>query len=52
MAESEQKAIAYLRTPAAIRKQCARLFALTCAEELPHFRCNLTKLDQVADYVI
>ncbi|NER45525.1 MAG: URC4/urg3 family protein [Symploca sp. SIO1A3] len=44
--------MAYLRTPAAIRKQCDRLFTLTCADQLPHFRCNLTKLDQVADYVI
>ncbi|NER22038.1 MAG: URC4/urg3 family protein [Symploca sp. SIO1C2] len=52
IAESEQRAIAYLRTPAAIRKQCDRLFTLTCADQLPHFRCNLTKLDQVADYVI
>ncbi|NET60587.1 MAG: URC4/urg3 family protein [Symploca sp. SIO2E6] len=52
MAESEQRAIAYLRTPAAIRKQCDRLFSLTCAEELPHFRCHLTKLEQVAEYVI
>ncbi|NES18632.1 MAG: URC4/urg3 family protein, partial [Symploca sp. SIO3E6] len=52
IAESQQRAIAYLRTPAAIRKQCDRLFSLTCADQLPHFRCNLTKLDQVANYVI
>ncbi|NEP13850.1 MAG: URC4/urg3 family protein [Symploca sp. SIO2C1] len=52
IAEFEQRAIAYLRTPAAIREQCDRLFSLTCAEQLPHFRCDLTKLDQVANYVI
>jgi len=52
MGECEQRAIGYLRTPAAIRERCDSLFTLTCAEELPHFRCHLTKLDQVADYVI
>ncbi len=52
IAQTEQRAIAYLRTPAAIREQCDRLFSLTCAEQLPHFRCHLTKLDQVANYVI
>ena len=52
IAESEQRAIAYLRTPAAIRERCDRLFTLTCAEELPNFHCHLTKLDQVASYVI
>ena len=45
-------AIAYLRTPAAIRERCDRLFDFACADQLHYFRCNLTKLDQVANYVI
>ncbi len=50
---NEQRcAIAYLRTPAAIREQCDRLFTLTCADQLHHFRCDLTQLDKVANYVI
>ena len=48
----EQQALAYLRTPAAIRERCDRLFTLACADQLHHFRCNLTKLDAVANYVI
>ena len=45
-------AIAYLRTPTAIRERCDRLFHLACADQLHHFRCNLTQLDPVAHYVI
>lgn len=45
-------AIAYLRTPAAIRERCDRLFHLACTDQLHYFRCNLTQLDQVAHYVI
>ncbi len=45
-------AIAYLRTPAAIRERCDRLFHLACADQLQYFRCNLTHLDRVAHYVI
>ena len=48
----EQQALAYLRTPAAIRERCDRLFTLACADQLHHFRCNLTKLDAVANYVV
>ncbi len=44
--------IAYLRTPAAIRERCDRLFTLACADQLNHFRCDLTQLDKVANYVI
>lgn len=50
--EYERSAIAYLRTPAAIREQCDRIFHLACADQLHSFRCNLTQLDQVAKYVI
>jgi len=48
----EQQAIAYLRTPAAIRERCDRLYTLACADQLHHFRCNLQQLDRVANYVI
>jgi hypothetical protein len=50
--KEQRLAIAYLRTPAAIRERCDRLFHLACADELRYFRCNLTQLDQVAHYVI
>lgn len=50
---NEQRcAIAYLRTPAAIRERCDRLFTLACADQLHHFRGDLTQLDKVANYVI
>lgn len=48
----QRSAIAYLRTPAAIRERCDRLFNLACADQLKYFRCNLNKLDAVANYVI
>jgi hypothetical protein len=48
----QHAAIAYLRTTAAIRERCDRLFNLACADQLQYFRCNLNKLDTVANYVI
>ena len=48
----QQSVIAYLRTPTAIRERCDRLFTLACADQLHHFRCDLTQLDKVANYVI
>ena len=48
----EQQVIAYLRTPVAIRERCDCLFTLACTDQLHHFRCDLTKLDAVANYVI
>lgn len=48
----QRSAIAYLRTTAAIRERCDRLFNLACADQLQYFRCNLNKLDAVANYVI
>src|ERR671932_1854805 len=48
----QRSTIAYLRTPAAIRERCDRLFALACADQLHHFRCDLTQLDSVANYII
>jgi Protein of unknown function (DUF1688) len=49
---NDQQAIAYLRTPAAIRQRCDRIFQLGCADKLHHFGCDLTKLDKTADYII
>jgi hypothetical protein len=48
----EQQAIAYLRTPIAIRERCDRLFSLACTDQLHYFRCDLSQLDKVANYVI
>ncbi|MBD0345866.1 MAG: URC4/urg3 family protein [Coleofasciculus sp. Co-bin14] len=50
--DEQRSAIAYLRTPVAIRERCDRLFTLACANQLNYFRCNLTQVDSVADYVI
>lgn len=50
--DQQHKAIAYLRTTTAIRERCDRLFNLACADQLKYFRCNLDKLDAVANYVI
>ncbi|NEO40038.1 MAG: URC4/urg3 family protein [Moorea sp. SIOASIH] len=49
---AQQQLIAYLRTPWAIRERCDRIFTLASADQLQYFRCNLTKLEQVANYVI
>jgi hypothetical protein len=48
----EQETIAYLRSPQAIRERCGQLFGLACDDRLQHFRCHLSQLDRVADYVI
>jgi hypothetical protein len=47
-----QDAIAYLRSPEAIRARCEFLFTLGCTDRLRYFRCDLSQLDRVADYVI
>ncbi|GET44050.1 hypothetical protein MiSe_88760 [Microseira wollei NIES-4236] len=49
---NDQETIAYLRTPAAIRQRCDRMFKLACDRQLNYFRCDLSKLDKTADYVI
>jgi hypothetical protein len=49
---SETTAIAYLRSPIAIRERCSQLFALAQTNQLRYFKCDLTQLDAVADYVI
>ena len=50
--DEQRLAIAYLKTPAAIRERCDRLFHLAQANQLDYFRCNLTQLNAVADYVL
>jgi Protein of unknown function (DUF1688) len=52
LAAAEVEAIAYLRSPKAIRERCGRLFELACQDQLHHFRCDLNRLESVADYVI
>ncbi len=49
---NDKQAIKYLRSPAAIRERCDRIFNLGCQDKLSHFRVDLTKLDKCADYVI
>lgn len=49
---NDQQTIAYLRTLAAIRERCDRMFKLACDRQLNYFRCDLSKLDKTADYVI
>ncbi|MEZ2317780.1 MAG: URC4/urg3 family protein [Microcoleus sp.] len=48
----ELETVEYLRTPAAIRHKCDRLFNLASEDKLRHFRIDLTKLDQAANYVM
>jgi len=47
-----EQAIAYLRTPQAIRDRCGQLFELAVQDKLDHFRCNLSRLAPTADYVL
>lgn len=47
-----RRAIAYLRSPQAIRDRSEQLFALAQADRLAYFQCDLTQLNSVADYVI
>jgi hypothetical protein len=52
MLQVEQEAIAYLRSPRAIRERCGQIFELAMQDRLQHFRCHLDRLDATADYVI
>lgn len=52
LSAAERDAIVYLRSPQAIRERCGQLFELACADQLAHFRCDLSQIDRVADYVI
>ncbi len=48
----ELETVEYLRTPAAIRQKCDRLFNLASENKLRHFRVDLSQLDKAANYVI
>ena len=50
--EEGRKAIAYLRSPIAIRERCGQMFTLASEDQLKYFVCDLTRLGRVADYVI
>ncbi|MEM1290926.1 MAG: URC4/urg3 family protein [Cyanobacteria bacterium P01_H01_bin.162] len=52
MTPEEQAAIATLRQPQAIRDRCQQLFDLCVADQLENFACDLSKLDDVAAYVV
>lgn len=45
------QAIAYLRSPVAIRERCQQLLSLGCAGKLKHFACDMERLVDVAAYV-
>ncbi|MFQ5775291.1 MAG: URC4/urg3 family protein [Kiloniellaceae bacterium] len=47
-----QAALAWLRTPEAIRSRCARIFASAQAGALDHFGLDLDRLGAAADYVV
>ncbi|MEG4419289.1 URC4/urg3 family protein [Microcoleus sp. LAD1_D5] len=48
----EFETVEYLRTPAAIRQKCDRLFDLARQDKLRYFRVDLSQLDKAANYVI
>lgn len=50
--QSPEEAIAYLRSPRAIRDRCGQLFELARQDRLSHFCCDLTQLERVANYTI
>jgi hypothetical protein len=49
---SIESTIAYLRSPQAIRERCGQIFALGCEDKLRYFRCDMSQLNPVADYVL
>ncbi|MEG3833272.1 URC4/urg3 family protein [Microcoleus sp. AT8-B1] len=52
LGNSELETVEYLRTPAAIRQKCDRLFDLASQDKLRYFRVDLSQLDKAANYVI
>ncbi|WP_293156169.1 MULTISPECIES: URC4/urg3 family protein [unclassified Microcoleus] len=48
----ELEAVKYLRTPAAIRQKCDRLFNLASENKLNFFCVDLSELDKAANYAI
>ena len=49
---SEVEAIAYLRSPQAIRDRCGLLFDLCCQGDLQHFDCDLTRVEPTVEFVL
>lgn len=49
---AEQTAVAYLRSPQAIRDRCGQLFHLACEDQSQHFACDLGQLAAVVNYVL
>src|SRR5262249_29708355 len=47
----ERDAIAYIRSPAAVRARCQQVLELACADRLHHFAYHPDKLPEVAAYV-
>ncbi len=52
LSKLELETVQYLRTPAAIRQKCDRIFNLASENKLPYFRVDLSQLDKAANYVI
>ncbi|WP_119420610.1 URC4/urg3 family protein [Desertibaculum subflavum] len=52
VAQASPAAVAYLRSPKAIRERCGQVFAAAEAGRTPHFALDLKRLPMVADYVI
>lgn len=48
----EQAALNNLRSPQVIRERCNQIFELAMQDQLHHFRCDLTQLDPVVEYVL
>ncbi|BAY10988.1 URC4/urg3 family protein [Calothrix sp. NIES-2098] len=48
----EERLVAYLRSPEAIRERCGQLCSWVCEGKSENFVCDLTQLGRVADYVI
>lgn len=49
---TDRAAIAYLRSPRAIRERCQQIFDLATVDRLRYFRLDLSQLERVADYVL
>lgn len=50
--QPQEKQIAYLRSPVAIRERCGQVFDWVCEGRSRYFSCDVTRLERVADYVI
>lgn len=48
----ELETVEYLRSPAAIRQKCDRIFNLAYEDKLRYFRIDLSQLDKATNYVI